>query len=196
MNPDAAVGHFVDPKKLTASERKYGMAPKRDPHVKYADGIILMEQGDQAIQDAASDGITWTFDAAAAHVSEFQEGKIIFATGRAVGRIGQITKSGNAVTVKLAPVEINEIIENGHFIVDDDVDTTHVIIYEAPGFPSMIDSTPPVAQPVSGREDVADQAPFAQQTAFIQTAQLPSGLGGQPQAPNLNTPPCRPWVRQ
>lgn len=128
LNPDATVGRFVDPKTLTASERKYGMAPKRDPHVKYADGVILMEHGDQAIQDAASDGMTWTFDAGAAHVSEFQEGKIIFATGRAVGRIGQITKSGNAVTVKLAPVQINEVIENGHFIVDDDVDTTQVII--------------------------------------------------------------------
>jgi hypothetical protein len=37
--------------------------------------------------------MTWSFDADAAHVNQFQEGKIIFATGRAVGRIAHMETS-------------------------------------------------------------------------------------------------------
>src|SRR5665213_3383209 len=84
--PDAVQGSIVDPAKLTPSERKYGMAPKRDARVTYQDGIILMEHGDEAIREAKSDGMTFSFDAKAEHVGEFAEGKIIFATGRVVGR--------------------------------------------------------------------------------------------------------------
>ena len=46
-----------------------------------------MEQGDKAIKSVASDGMTWTFDANAPQVSDFQVGKIVFATGRAVGKV-------------------------------------------------------------------------------------------------------------
>ena len=43
--PDAVQGSIADPQKLTATERKYGMAPKRDARVTYQEGIILMEHG-------------------------------------------------------------------------------------------------------------------------------------------------------
>src|ERR1700722_17654028 len=115
--PDAVQGSLVDPKKLTATERKYGMAPKRDARVTYQDGIILMEQGDDANGQANSDGMTFSFDAMAEHVGEFKEGKIIFATGRVVGRVGQLKRDGDTVTVKLAPVTITEIIKKGTFMM-------------------------------------------------------------------------------
>jgi hypothetical protein len=85
--PDAVQGTFIDPQKLTASERKYGIAPKRDPRVTYQDGVILMERGDEAIREAKTDGMTFSFDAKAEHVGELAEGKIVFATGRVV--VGQ-----------------------------------------------------------------------------------------------------------
>ena len=57
------VGHTVKPSELSATEIRYGIAPKRGPGVTYQDGIILMEHGDKAITAFASDGMSWTFDA-------------------------------------------------------------------------------------------------------------------------------------
>ena len=117
------MGTPLDPHQLTPSQLLYGIAPKRDPRVVYAPDVILMEEGDKAIKMAASDGMTWVFDAAAPHVNELQEGKIVFATGRAVGRIGQITRAGGTVSVKLAPVQITEVIHQGHFLIDEQLQT-------------------------------------------------------------------------
>jgi hypothetical protein len=182
--PNAVTGVALDPQKLTPSERKYGVAPKRDPAVTYAPDVIVMEQGDQAIQGYGTDGVTWSFDASSPHVSEFQEGKIIFATGRAVGRIGQLTRSGGTVTVKLAPVQINEVIQDGHFIIDSDVDSAKALVYEAPDFPSVIDFKAAAAQPT-----IWDSWKDGQ----LFKAQLPSGLGSI-QMPSLT--PMVPPVGQ
>src|ERR1700733_5116255 len=116
--PDAVQGSFADPAKLTAAERKYGMAPKLDPRVTYQEGVVLMEHGDEAIREAKTDGMTFSFDAKAEHVGEFEEGKIIFATGRVMGRVGQLKRDGDTVTVKLAPVKITEIIKKGTFMLN------------------------------------------------------------------------------
>src|SRR6185437_12113726 len=121
-----------------------------DPRVVYAPDVILMEEGDKAIKMAASDGMTWVFDASAPHVNELQEGKIVFATGRAVGRIGQITRAGGTVTVKLAPVQITEVIHQGHFLIDSNFRPQDLIVYTAPDFPSVLDlSPPPSAKPTT-----------------------------------------------
>jgi hypothetical protein len=182
--PNAVTGAAIDPEKLTPSERKYGVAPKPDPAVTYAPDVILMEHGDQAIQGYGTDGVTWSFDATSPHVSEFQEGKIIFATGRAVGRIGQLIRSGGTVTVKLAPVQINEVIQDGHFIIDSAVDSAKALVYEAPDFPSIIDFKAAGAQPTlwdSWRD------------WQLYRTQLPSGLGSI-QMPSLT--PMVPPVGQ
>ena len=187
-NPNAAVGVFLDPGKLSPTQRKFGIAPKSDPRVQYANDVILMEQGDRAIKSAGSDGMTWTFDARAPQVSEFHEGKIVFATGRAVGRIAQLSSNGGEVTVKLAPVQINEVIQNGHFIVDSDFDPKQMITYEAPDFPAVLDLK--AAEPkTSALDRWFETQPEFQGAQFIRTAvPLPSGLGGQ-DVPDLTPPP-------
>jgi hypothetical protein len=139
--PDAVQGSFIDPQKLTASERKYGMAPKRDPRVTYQDGVILMEHGDQAIREAKTDGMTFSFDAKAEHVGELAEGKIVFATGRVVGRIGQLTRDGDTVTVKLVPITLTDVIKKGTFLMDSSFSAKDLMFYTAPDFPNTIDNT-------------------------------------------------------
>ena len=183
-HPDAVTGVALDPVTLTPSQRKYGIAPKRDPRVTYAPEVILMERGDQAIQAAGDDGMTWTFDAGSPHVSEFEEGKIIFATGRAVGRIGQLTHSGNTVVVKLTPVQINEVIQSGHFIIDTDIDTSKMLIYEAPEFPSVLDFHAPSAKSTRWES-------WRGGGLFNTAVQLPSGLGSTqlPVLPPMTPPP-------
>lgn len=47
--------------------------------------------------------MSWTFDANAPNVSDFQGGKIVFATGRAVGRILGLKRNGSTVTATWDP---------------------------------------------------------------------------------------------
>jgi len=201
-NPGAAVGTPLDPHQLTPSQLLYGIAPKRDPRVVYAPDVILMEEGDKAIKMAASDGMTWVFDASAPHVNELQEGKIVFATGRAVGRIGQITRAGGTVTVKLAPVQITEVIHQGHFLIDSNFRPQDLIVYTAPDFPSVLDlSPPPSAKPTTawsaedaiphlvrtGLAPVPGAAPPSPATVANAAAAAPGALKSAP-APSIGNP--------
>jgi hypothetical protein len=175
--PDAVQGSFADPAKLTATERKYGMAPKRDARVTYQDGIVLMEHGDEAIREAKSDGMTFSFDAKAEHVGEFEEGKIIFATGRVVGRVGQLKRDGDTVTVKLAPVKITEIIKKGTFMMDSTFNAKDLIIYMAPDFPSNVDLKDQPQQ--SSNLDPQLFKPQFLRTGLMQTQGIVPGMPGK-----------------
>jgi hypothetical protein len=134
-HPNATILHPVDLKTLTESERKFGIAPRRGPKVEYQPDIILMEQGDKAIRSIGTDGMTWTFDANAPHVSEFQMGKIVFATGRAVGRIIYMKREGDDVKTILGPIQLNDVIRNGSFAIDSPIDLNNVLVFTAPDMP-------------------------------------------------------------
>ena len=122
-HPDAVVLHARNPATLTESERKFGVAPRRDPAVEYQPDIILMEHGDQAIRAIASNGLTWTFDAHAPQVADFAPGKIVFANRlRGAGRVAALTHKGDDVQVILAPVQITDLIRNGSFAMAENVD--------------------------------------------------------------------------
>ena len=134
-HPNATILHPVDLKTLTESERKFGIAPKRAPKIEYQPDIILMEEGDKAIRAFGTDGMTWTFDANAPHVNEFQMGKIVFATGRAVGRIIYMKREGDDVKVILGPVQLNDVIRNGSFAMDSPIDLKNVLVITTPDMP-------------------------------------------------------------
>jgi hypothetical protein len=170
--PDAVQGGFVDTGALTATERQYGIAPKHDTRVTYQDDVILMERGDQAIREAKSDGMTFRFDAKAEHVGEFAVGKVVFATGRVIGRVGQITRNGDSVTIKLAPVALTEVVKKGTFLLDGGFSPKDLLIYTAPDFPNTNDIG---AQQQSREIDPEMLAPRFLRAGFMQT-QYPSGL--------------------
>ncbi len=138
-HPNATILKPIDLKTLSDSQRKFGIAPQRDPAVDYQPDIILMEQGDKAIRSIATDGMTWTFDANAPHVSEFQMGKIVFATGRAVGRIISLKRQGDDVAVILGPIQLTDVIRRGSFAMDAPIDITNMLAYAAPDFPQPPD---------------------------------------------------------
>src|SRR5579872_7009074 len=142
-SPGTTVLTAIDPKTLTKSEVQFGVAPKRSPNVEYQPGVILMEHGDQAIRAVGSDGMSWTFDANAPNVSDFQEGKIVFATGRAVGRIMALERKGSTVTAILGPVQVTDVVRNGRFIMNQSVDADKMITYVAPDYPGMNPDTGP-----------------------------------------------------
>jgi hypothetical protein len=140
-HPNATIVHTVDPHSMTESQIKFGISPKRDPAVEYQPDVILMEQGDKAIKSIAGDGMTWTFDANAPQVSDFQEGKVVFATSRAVGRVLNIKRSGDTATVILGPVQITDVIRNGNFAMDQPIDMNNMISYVAPDYPEPPDTS-------------------------------------------------------
>lgn len=134
------VGHTVKPSELSATEIRYGIAPKRGPGVTYQDGIILMEHGDKAITAFASDGMSWTFDANAPQVNDIQEGKILFATDRCAGKVLAVQRDGNKVTVVLGPVQLNELIKEGNFSYNQPLDLNNAIAVAMPDSPGAINS--------------------------------------------------------
>jgi hypothetical protein len=138
-HPDASILTAMDINKLSESERQFGIAPRRTKDVEYADGVIVMEEGDKAIRSMGGDGMHWTFDANSPHVNEFQEGKIVFATGRAVGRIVGLQRQGDSVTAFLAPVQLTDVIKKGHFAMSQKVDVANMLTYVAPDFPQPPD---------------------------------------------------------
>ncbi len=185
QNPGAAIGVPLNPRTLTSSQLQYGIAPKLDPRVKYAADVIVMEGGDKAIRMAASDGMTWVFDAAAPHVNDFQQGRIIFATGRAVGRIGTISRSGGTVTVKLAPVQITDVIQEGHFLINSPFSVRDLIICSAPDFPSILDLGIPQTKAAMDWNG-GDGTPHPVRTSFIPvqaTSPAASGVSPVPAPP-------------
>ena len=132
----------VDIHSLSDTELKFGIAPKRTSNVEYQPEVIVMEQGDRAIRSISTNGMEWEFDASAEHVNEFQEGKIVFATSRAVGRIISLKKEGGSVKAILGPIQLTDVIRNGKFKMNSPVSAENMISYVAPDFPQEADPQP------------------------------------------------------
>jgi hypothetical protein len=120
---------------LSETEKKYGRAPQLDASVEYQPGIILMPEGDKAIRSVGTDGMSWTFDANAPHVNELEQGKIVFATGRAVGRILHITRDSDTVKAVLGPIQLTDVIRNGDFGMSEDINLGNALVYINPDLP-------------------------------------------------------------
>jgi hypothetical protein len=181
LHPGATITRPIDPHTLTPSQVKFGISPKRDPSVEYQPDVIVMEQGDKAIKSIAGDGMSWTFDANAPQVSDFQEDKIVFATGRAVGRVLALKKQGNSVTVILGPVQLGEVIKNGSFAYDGPINLDNMIAYSAPDYPE-----PPVADETKTSDLYAPPIMHMDDAGagrFLWVQQLTPGILGKPQIP-------------
>jgi hypothetical protein len=135
------VGHPLKPSEMSETERRWGMAPKRGAGIVYQDNIILMEHGDQAIRSFAANGLSWNFDANAPQVNEIQPGKIVFATGRAVGRVLAVQRNGDQVSAILGPVQLTDLVKQGKFMYDQPLDLNSAVAIAAPDYPGAVNST-------------------------------------------------------
>jgi hypothetical protein len=151
------VGHAGDPHQLTRTELSYGRAPQPAPGLQYQDGVILMEHGDQAIQAAGSDGLSWVLDANAPHADEIQVDKVLFATDRCMGRVLSVERVGDKLGVILGPVQITDVIKQGHFVYNHPLDLNSLVGVVAPDYPGAPES------------DAAQQMKAAGKTALRHT---------------------------
>jgi hypothetical protein len=120
---------------LTDAEFKYGASPTRTSEVTYQDDVIIMEHGAEAIRQASPDGLTWTIDANAPSAKDIEQGKIVFATGRAVGRVLVVNRSGSDLTVTLGPVELTDVVKDAKIKFDQTIDVNEMVAYTAPEYP-------------------------------------------------------------
>src|SRR5581483_3650540 len=154
----ATVGQVVDPRSFTATELRFGRPPKLGREVTYQPGVLVMEHGDTALRSMESNGIVWHFSANAPQVDQIASGKIIFATERCVGRAAAVRRTGDDVAVVLEPVQITDIIQQGHFVYNGPLDASKLVVAPAPDLPvqftqdvipSSPSSSPGVAPTVS-----------------------------------------------
>lgn len=151
----ASMGELRDPRTLAPSQLQYGVAPTQNSDVVYQDNVIVMENGDKAIKARSSNGLVWTFDATAAHADEIQPGKILFATDQAAGEVLYVNRNGNDLSVVLGPVQITDIIKQGHFAVKQPLDLNSLVAVSAPDYPQKL--PPAQASRLGGSRRKADE---------------------------------------
>lgn len=119
----------------SAAVDRYGYGPTADGSVTYQPDVVLIGGGPEAIRSVSPDGLTWTFDPAAAGIDGIEPGKVLFASSDAVGRVATVDRGADAVAVTLRPVALTEVVKNGHFTVDQPVSLDALSIAEIP-FPA------------------------------------------------------------
>ena len=117
---------------MTDAEIKYGVSPTRNKDVTYQDDVIVMEHGAEAIRSLSSNGLTYTIDGNAPGAKDIQPDKILFATGRVVGRVLEVKRSGNDVAVTLGPIELTDVFKEAHISYHGTLDPDQMIVYQAP----------------------------------------------------------------
>jgi hypothetical protein len=121
---------------LSDVETRYGVSPKLDPRVTYQPDVIVMEHGAEAIRAPTADGFTWTLDGSAKGASSIEPGKILFATGRVVGRVLKVERKGSDIAVTLGPIELTDVIKEAHIDYSGAIDPATMLVYPAPaGYP-------------------------------------------------------------
>nr|MDT0660612.1 hypothetical protein [Micromonospora sp. DSM 115978] len=100
------------------SAMRYGQAPTPHPDVTLQPDVIIVGGGGRSIRSVTSDGFTWRLDADADRADELTPGKIMFVTGRAVGRVLRLDRDGSDLLVTIGPVNITDVIRNGSFARD------------------------------------------------------------------------------
>jgi len=114
---------------LTEAERAWGVAPVPSPSVTYQPDVVMVGGGPAAVRGMSPDGLTWTLDGGAERAGEIVPGKIVFVTGRVVGRVLGVTRQSGTVAVVLGPVELTDVIKEAAISVRQPVDFSKALVY-------------------------------------------------------------------
>lgn len=147
--PDAATAMSPALAKLTPNERKWGISPTLSDKVTYQPDVIVMEHGSDAVKAMASNGLSWTIDANAPHANEIKVDKILFATGRVMGRVLKVDRTGQGLEVTLGPVEITDVIKDCDLSATQPIELSSMLVYTAPDFPAATTHDAPEPEPTS-----------------------------------------------
>ena len=172
----AANGSAVSRVQVHGSELRYGSDIGHVPGSQYESDVVVIDHGAQAVRGASGDGLVWTMDPSAPGVSHLAVGKIMMATGLAVGRVEGLRRTAAGMQVALGPVTLTDVFRRLH-LHGTRVPLTNPLYYSIPAFPaasSDVASEPLTADAVSVRRLGTPIVP-------IPTPSLPT--------PSLPTPP-------
>jgi hypothetical protein len=122
----------------------FGLAPDpRAAGITYQPDVVFLEAGPRAIRSGLSDGLTWNLDRHAAGVERVQPGVVLYATSLVVGRVLQVKEvNADELAVTLAPVDLGDVIKDGHISIDQDIDLGAMGVRtfaDAPGLEGQLD---------------------------------------------------------
>lgn len=115
-----------------AAEVSYGGTPIAGQGANFQPDVVLIGAGGAAVDSVTQDGITWTLKAESPGVSDLAVGKIMFVTGRGVGRVLAVQRAGGTAAVTIGPVTITDVIRDGDFASTGPVSLSKAIVYQAP----------------------------------------------------------------
>ncbi|MFD0788207.1 hypothetical protein ACFQZ8_30210, partial [Micromonospora azadirachtae] len=95
---------------------RYGLAPVPNPDVTFQPDVVIVGGGGRSIRSVTADGLTWRIDGKAEHADEVAVGKVMFVTGRSVGRVLHLERDGGDLLVTMGPVTLTEVIRDGTFV--------------------------------------------------------------------------------
>ena len=130
---------------LTEQERKYGVAPTRNSQVTYQPGVVIVENGSEAIRGVSDNGLVWLVDADAVPTGDITPGKIVFLTSRAVGRVLDVQRRDGQLAITLGPVQLTEVIRDCDISMDQSVDFSNALVYTMADMPGASVETTPIA---------------------------------------------------
>lgn len=125
----------------TEAEKQFGLAPTPSKDVTYKDDVVLLPQGPDAIVSASNSGASVILKADAKGIDKVTKGKVLFATGRVVGRVAGVRKTAEGVEVALLPVQLTDVVEKANLTYSQPIDPASMIVY--PGQNLGEDSTNP-----------------------------------------------------
>ncbi|WP_406104635.1 hypothetical protein [Micromonospora globbae] len=129
---------------------RYGLAPAPHPDVTLQPDVVIVGGGGRSIRSVTADGLTWRIDGRADRADEVTVGKVMFVTGRGVGRVLHVQRDGGDLLVTLGPVTLTEVIRDGTF-VKEGLRLENPVLYQA-GEPFWADTDKaPTATPSPGR---------------------------------------------
>ena len=117
---------------FTKSAIKYGLAPMEDAGTTFQSDVVIVGGGGASVVGETADGLTWYLDPNAPRANELAVGKVMFVTGRGVGRVVDIRHKAGTLAVTIAPVSITDVIRDGDFATDHPVAMNKVVVQVTP----------------------------------------------------------------
>ncbi|MEU4754240.1 hypothetical protein AB0F93_25040 [Micromonospora tulbaghiae] len=98
---------------------RYGQAPAPGKDVTLQPDVVLVGGGSRTVRSVSPDGLTWRLDPGARDADRLAPGRVMFLTGRGVGRVLDLAEEGGDLVVTIGPVTLTEVIRDGTFGGDD-----------------------------------------------------------------------------
>ncbi|HXI14601.1 MAG TPA: hypothetical protein VNM92_18440 [Thermoanaerobaculia bacterium] len=127
---------------LSEQELAYGRAPDPDGNITFKKDVVIVGGGAAMVRSVSGDSLTWLIDGRAPRLDELKPGKVMFLTGRAVGRVLDLERRGDAVAVTLGPVDLTDIISDGNIVISAPIDVSAMTFQTYPGVPGLVESSP------------------------------------------------------